>query len=464
MPRPADRFVAPSKATAILALLLCLLSCLAISARFKDPQVAHGDTPAYLQAAWNLAHHGVLTEDRRDPPLPVIGREPGYSVLLAAMMRAGTPLAGFSPACLNPDSPCDRSTYRSAQVANVVMAMLAALLIAATAWRLSGWSWAGVAAGAYMLLNGQALGWRHYLVSDYLALLLAAALMALLAAWVERPGRWRALSAGLAWAALSLTKAAFLWLLPLCLMVWLALRVLGRVRAPRGAALLLGVAALVPALWLLRNGMLTGVFAVTDSRSGIALSTREVFNHLGPRDILCGFVYWTRGFGDGLARLLFAPEVWQPFQLEAPGGYYDVGQHRYEPWVARVAAEQGIGAPAAQAIVDRALVMAFLERPLGYLASFPLLVWRGIWIDEFIVLGLPALLAMLVLAPRQRAAAWAIAALPGVFNLLIYPAISLNIPRYQLTALPALGLAAGWAAVMLRHRWQLRRRWIGRPG
>jgi hypothetical protein len=40
----------------------------------------------------------------------------------------------------------------------------------------------------------------------------------------------------------------------------------------------------------------------------------------------------------------------------------------------------------------------------------------------------------------------------GWFNLLFYPLISLNIPRYQLTALPCLALATGlaWNALWQR--------------
>jgi hypothetical protein len=157
-------------------------------------------------------------------------------------------------------------------------------------------------------------------------------------------------------------------------------------------------------------------------------------------------VYWTHGFGDDLARTLFAPEVWQPFQLDWPGGYYDVGQHRYAPWVERVAQERSVSVPAAAAIVDRALIGMFLERPLGWLASYPALVWRGLWADLFVVVGLPALVAAAVASWRLRDAAlgWALA--PGVFNLLFYPAVSLNIPRYQITAVPALALATAWVA------------------
>ena len=43
---------------------------------------------------------------------------------------------------------------------------------------------------------------------------------------------------------------------------------------------------------------------------------------------------------------------------------------------------------------------------------------------------------------------------PGVFSLLFYALFSLNIPRYQITALPALALASGWLALALRARWR----------
>jgi len=444
-------------ALALLAVFAILAAALAINARFRSPDVHFGDTPEFLLVAHNLAVHGVASTDVETPPAPRLGREPAYPALLAVLMRQGLLLRGFTPDCVLAPGRCPDAMFRSAQWLNVWLGLAAAAFtgLAARAWLSSGW--AGLFAFGYLALNAQAFRWRHWLVSDYLALLLVALLLWLLArAWKApaRAGRWAA--AGLALAALILTKAVFLYLLLLFALIGAGLA-LWRRAAWRPLLAFTVTAGLPVLLWMLRNHVLAGEFALTDARSGIALSTREVFNHMGATENLAAFVYWTRGLGDGLARQLFAPEIWQPFQLNWPGGYYDVGQHRYAPWVEEVRRSQGVTEAEARALVDRALIAAFLERPFGFLASMPAVFYRGIWIDEFIVIGLPALGWALWRGLRARDAAALALLLPALFNLVFYAAISLNIPRYQLTAVPGIALATAALALHLapwaRARW-----------
>ena len=451
MPVPILRFHRPARLL-LLGLLLPILLSLGLHGRFRSVAEHSGDAQSYLTTAHNLARHGVFSESTGIDPAPALGREPGYPLLLAALIRAGTPLQGFTPACLAAPGACPDALYRPARWANLLLALAAAAILGGVAWRLTG-SVAGASlACAYVALNQQMLRGRWEVLSDHLALLLVALLLALLLDWLRAPSAGRAAGAGLAAAGLILTKAIFLPALLLAALGWLALRRLAPGRAPRFAAVAL-LAGLLPVLaWMGRNYLVAGVFALTDARSGIALSTREVFDAMGPRDIACAFVYWTRGMGDGLARLLFAPAVWQPFALDFPGGYYDLGQHRYLPWVARVTAEQGLTEAAARTVVDRALLTAIAGDPLGWLGSYPPLFWRGLWIDEFVVLGFPALVAATLWAVRRRRLDWLALLAPGWFCLLVYPAISLNIPRYQIPAVPVLALATAWAGTRLLER------------
>lgn len=434
---------------ALLALAIAVGS-IAMNARFRDPDAAGGDSPAYLVAAHNLARHGVFSEAPDAQPVAGLGREPGYAVLLAGLLTLPTRFAAFTPACLLPGAGCDPRVWRPAQWLNIALGLVAAAAVGGAAWLLSASRPAALLAFGYVALNQHAFRGRHYLLSDYLALALVALATLLLVAWWPRRHAGLGVAAGLACAALVLTKAVFLWLL-LPMAAAVALFAIPRPAVRRAWPIV--VAAVLPvALWMLRNQWVGGGFVLTDARSGVALSTREVFNHMGWQEIACGFVFWTRGFGDGLAASLFPAAVWQPFQLDWPGGYYDVGQHRYARWVARLVAEQGMTPAAAAATVDRILVGWFAERPLGFIASYPMLFWRGIWIDEFVVVGLPALAFAAVAAWRARQWGWLLALLPGVFSLLFYPAISLNIPRYQLVALPAFALAAAWLCCRLTRR------------
>ncbi|RYJ00141.1 MAG: hypothetical protein EON47_14665, partial [Acetobacteraceae bacterium] len=207
---PIPRFRRPGLLL-LLGLLLPLLVSLALNARFRTVAEHSGDSQTYLLAAHGLARHGSygLTGDAT----AALSREPGYPLLLAGLMRLGTPLAAFTPACLAAPGACPDALYRPARWANLAMVLASALVLAWVALRLTGSAVAAVVACAYVALNQQMLKGRWEVISDYLALLLVTLLLAALLHWIRRPGAGRAIAAGLAAAALVLTKAIFLPLL-----------------------------------------------------------------------------------------------------------------------------------------------------------------------------------------------------------------------------------------------------------
>lgn len=436
-------------------LLIIILGALLLNSSFRNGQVS-GDSREFLTTAHNLATAG-LYASQPHATTPGVGREPAYPALLAVMMWAGTGLADFSPDCFNDARGCPSSVLRPAQLANLGLALAAAAVIGWLACFLTASRVAGLVAFAYIALNASMMKGRWEVLSDHLALLLVALAGASMTIWVSRATPLRAALAGFSVAVLVLTKAIFIVATGLALLCWIVATLTSRRRVPRFAWLALMCATVPLGLWGLRNFGITGEFALTDARSGIALSTREVFNHMNITENFCAALWWTRGMGDGLARALCAPETWQPFQFDWSGGYYDVGQNRYHPWVARVMAEQSLTEIDASRVVDNLLRQRFIEHLPGWLATMPALVWRGIWIDEFVVLGFPALIATTIWALRRGADRWLPVLLLGWFNLIGYAAISLNIPRYQISALPALALAAAWLA------WQVEARLVSCP-
>jgi hypothetical protein len=74
------------------------------------------------------------------------------------------------------------------------------------------------------------------------------------------------------------------------------------------------------------------------------------------------------------------------------------------------------------------------------------IAWRGIWIDNFALFGLPCLIWMVVVAFRERNVLHIALLGIGFYNLLFYAAVSLDIERYQLTALPSVAIAVALAA------------------
>ena len=95
---------------------------------------------------------------------------------------------------------------------------------------------------------------------------------------------------------------------------------------------------------------------------------------------------------------------------------------------------------------------AILERPLTHLATTIPLFYRGIWGDEFVVIGLPLFVAAIVAAARERNWLMLLLLSVGAFNLVFYAAFSLNIPRYQMTALPSVAIGVGYMATRFAAR------------
>ena len=75
------------------------------------------------------------------------------------------------------------------------------------------------------------------------------------------------------------------------------------------AASLIAGTALVLLPWMARNYGLFGDFALTEQRSTSLLAVRVAYNYMSWTEWFAAFLVWIPGLGDGLAGLIFAPEV-----------------------------------------------------------------------------------------------------------------------------------------------------------
>ena len=87
------------------------------------------------------------------------------------------------------------------------------------------------------------------------------------------------------------------------------------------------------------------------------------------------------------------------------------------------------------------------------------LIYRGIWIDEFAVLTFPAFIVLLICAIKNRNTLLVAVLLPSLFSLVFYAAFSLNLARYQMTALPGFAIAFAFFSTWLVARIKERRRY-----
>lgn len=93
--------------------------------------------------------------------------------------------------------------------------------------------------------------------------------------------------------------------------------------------------------------------------------------------------------------------------------------------------------------------------PKNVVTTLPI-AYRGLFIDEFIVLTLPALIVLLIGAAR-RLPAYYWFALPGLYVIGFHSFLTLNLPRFNIPALPALAAAGAITLWWGLQRWRAAR-------
>lgn len=447
----------------VAAVTLLSTVLLALSQGAGKPDYA--DAKAYLSGGYHLARHGVFSESLSpEAPEPAVGREPGYGAFLAVLMSLDPGMRAFDPTCLGAEPGCSPGMFRSAQWANAAFIALSGAVAFFIVLRLSGRLFAGYVSASHIWLNMHMAKGRQYAVSDHFSLLLMV-LCCGAVVWAlgkRHPAAW--LAPGVALAALSLTKAVFLYLVAPAVLIALVAGLLGGAKRRRflASVVVFAIAYAVPVGgWMARNHSLEGSYSISMGRTATALNVRAVLNEMTPKQYLAAFVYWTRGMGDSLARRWFDETVWGPFDLERPDGFYLRGQLGAGSRARTLMATEGIDRAEAESRIEREVRQAILGNLAVHAATTLPIFYRGIWIDEFIVVSLPALLWLSWWAVRRRDGGMLLVLLLGIFSLTFYPLVSLNIPRYQITAIPALAIATGLAAAAIAQwlkQWLKRRR------
>ena len=367
-------------------------------------------------------------------------------------------LSAISIDCLTRRDTSCAGGYVWAKQVNVVLLLLTGLIVWFVSWRLAERVWIAHVALLLCLANLELHEYATYLVSDFLALLLiAAGSLALYFAGTQSDMRW-GLAAGVLLGLLVLTKAAFMFLAPVILLVFIVCRI-GADRAQRRRFIRLAVVfaighAVVVGGWMTRNWVELGQPMITQ-RGGHVLAHRVELNTMTPTEYGVAFLWWTRGFGDNLARKLVAIEDYTRFELRDANGFYNAEQTK---WIAEVAMHRQAGADqfAAEAAAGRTMRDAIAGSWFkNLLVTFPV-GYRGLFIDEFIVLTFP-FLVLLIVARRRRKSGYLWFALPGLYGLAFHAGLTLHLPRHSIPLLPTLAVAGaigvGWITDWFRQRW-----------
>ena len=201
--------------------------------------------------------------------------------------------------------------------------------------------------------------------------------------------------------------------------------------------------------WIIRNWLLFGKAAITEGYAGLNLAQRAAYQLMTWREWLAGWIFYLPDFGDNLARWLFQANDFTRLDYAGrPDTFYQIGFKVIAPESLKAA-----GGAAEQ--VGYLLRNYALPEPFKYMAVTLLLSWRGFWIGKYFALFAAPFLGWFCWKSIKNRNFTGIALLlPPFLLLFLHGAVSNNMPRYNLTLIPAMATAMGAAlGPWLQRRW-----------
>ena len=417
------------------------------------------DQPLYLSIAYDLLHlHRFTNGSGFATPHVDPARPPGMEIMpLYPAFLAGTalldPAFNRSLSCFVQQSDAPSCPHQAPLPRGLQFVMTAAiyLMLWRIAVRATGSQRIGaLSLGVGLLAAPVLIRGVNMLMTETLSLLFvtAAIAAAVEAAKARRPLGW-VLLAGVMLGLSTMTRPAFLYLLPAAAVFGMGLAV--RRRRPRhglalAAAFLLGGAVTI-APWVVRNAIELSRPAMTSGYAALVLAQRVAFDQMTwpeyGKFYVCGLPD-----GNGIGTLLFGPRPCEPFQYEPrPDTFYWIGNHTFMQ--STIAAAGG----SAQQF-NYLLHHYILAHPVWHaLVSIPMAL-RGLWIDHYWGLILAVLCVPLTLrAVRRGDDALLAVTLPGWFMLAFHAAVAVNQERYNLMLVIPFSLAGGMALERAWQRW-----------
>ncbi|MEQ8665850.1 MAG: hypothetical protein RIC16_08995 [Rhodospirillales bacterium] len=417
------------------------------------------DSLVYLTAADNLLTHGVMNHQLESaydgnpvPPGPQF--VPGYPALIAVIAAVDAPLRETVRCVAVRGSGCGIEVLAPLILAQKIL-WCAALIAAFLAARATlSHDWAAVAVVVLIILSGVPADAARRVITESLCF---TAFFGFLAAAILACQRRRLLLwviAGILLGATILVRPGYQAIVFPCAALVLVWCVLARDNIGRSsvmtAAFLVGCAAVVLP-WVARNAYYFDSIAVTSGYGAVILQERLAYNAMTWPEWGAAFVYWLPIVGDEAAAHLFGADVIERLRFDSPTGFY----------VDKTLAFTGLPSrPEEHSLARYLLIEGLLGNLWKHMAvTLPLIV-RGSKVGWLLY---P--LAFVCLWPafrygwlRGRVKPFLVVALPPLMMLVVHAAVTVNVPRYNLSLvlLYAIIVAAAlpWAAGPILRRFR----------
>ena len=446
-----------------VAALLFAVAIVGVQVAREDPRHPVFDELLYLDAANNLARHGVLAKGpvTDTAPTPSMAEVPVTPYVLAALIHLDGTLrntiacvmtAYYDKTVAVTDCPADYGAYLWIMS---LLGGLAASLMWLIARAMGAKPWICWLALILALSSGQ-YGYfaRHFLTDGYILGFFSLLVLGLVQSLREDVARrhtlvWLAV-AGAAIGLCALTREGY-W--PLGLVIGAVLLIFGRGATGRaGGLVFLTAFGAVLAPWLIRNELLFDTFALVDSRGATVLIQRIAYNAMTWTEWSAAWVFWLPDFGDRLGPVLFGAEAVERLKWFGEGSFYQVGNGPLQQEIRDAAAAAG-STPMAY-LLESHVFGDFWK----HTAVSAVLSWRGLWIGNYFGLigHVVGIAGAVILVRRGQWPVLVALTVPALIMVALHGWVSVSIPRYNIAMVPYLALltsvALGASAAGLRNQ------------
>ena len=447
----------------VIILLLILLSVVINAVDEIQPRSVESDARHNLAMAYNNFKYGVVSDLRTDSPdvVPTYRREPLYSFLLSGVLEAIADPQTTTHDCLSlPEPPCVPLQLK------LQWFNLGLLLALTLTTFLAGRVILGDNFAPYLacLLVGFAPGLTEA-INNFYTELAAAIPLTILATFLylcvtRRNWQPYAGGAGVAFAALMLTKAVFLYFGAVLVLAFIVYAWQQHSWQPlKMAAVVLLIAYAIAGIWMTRNYIHFNTFKIS-GRGGEVLAIRAKFSEMSWSEYRASFLAYTPNYGKPLLKRWFAPEDYARFDRANPEGFYRSTKNRISAMrlgddEAKVFQQQEIDDSLKQESIAK-----IKQNWVKHLALTATFAYRGSFIKMFAensavpvrLIYIISMFVVLCLALKHQDIGILFFILPALFSYSIHAFASHYISRFSVPLIPCLAIAFTLLILQIRQR------------